>query len=90
MQKVGHKQFPCVCGFFSFFAILGSHLWHMEFPRLGVKLEQQLPAYATAIAIQNLNHVCNLHHGSRQYRILNPLSEARGWNYIFMGAIRVR
>ena len=31
---------------FSFF--LGSHLWHMEVPSLGVKLEMSLPAPAAA------------------------------------------
>ena len=34
--------------FFFSFVFLGLHLWHMEVPRLGVKLELQLPAYATA------------------------------------------
>ena len=28
------------------FVYLGAHLLHMEVPRLGVKLELQLPAYA--------------------------------------------
>ena len=27
---------------------LGSHLWHVEVPRLGVGLEVQLPSYTTA------------------------------------------
>ena len=34
--------------FLSFF--LGPHLLHMEVPKLGVKLELQLPAYATVTA----------------------------------------
>ena len=34
----------------SFFCYLGSHPWHMEFPRLWVELELQLPAYAAATA----------------------------------------
>ena len=50
------------CLFVLFFVLLGSHLWHMEVPRLGVQLELQLPAYAIAIATQDLNHVCDLHH----------------------------
>ena len=49
----------------------------MEVPRLGVKLELQLPAYTTATAMQDLSHVWNLHHSSGQHQILNPLSEAR-------------
>ena len=41
---------------------LGSHMQHMEVPRLGVESELQLPAYATATATWDLSHVCNLHH----------------------------
>ena len=51
--------------------------WHMEVPRLGVKLELQLPAYTTATATQDLSHVCDLHYSSEQHQILNPLSKAR-------------
>ena len=42
----------------------------------GGESEQQLPAYTTATL--DLSHICNLHHSSRQWWILNPLSEARG------------
>ena len=49
----------------------------MEIPRIGVELELQLPAYATATATSDLSHICNLHHSSQQHQILNPLSEAR-------------
>ena len=68
------------------FAFLPPHLWHMEVPRLGVQSELQLPAYttATATAISDLSHVCNLHHSSRQRQILNPLSEARDRTSILM------
>ena len=56
----------------------------MEVPRLGAELELQLPAYPTATATQDLNHVCNLHHSSQQSRILNPLSEARDQSRILV------
>ena len=46
--------------FFLSFFFLGLHLQHMEVPRLGVKLELQLPAYATAMP--DLSRVCDLHH----------------------------
>ena len=36
--------------FFFFLVFLGPHLQHMEVPRLGVEVELQLPAYATATA----------------------------------------
>ena len=39
---------------FSFFlAVLGPHLLYVEVPRLGVKLELHLLAYATAAAMQD-------------------------------------
>ena len=47
-----------------FFSFLGVHLWHMEVPRLGVKSELQLPAYAIATATQDPSRVCNLYHSS--------------------------
>jgi len=46
----------------------------MEVPMLGVKLELQLLAYATARATQDLSHVCDLLYSSWQLQILNPLS----------------
>ena len=49
----------------------------MEVPRLGVEWELQLPAYATVTVMQDLSHICELHHRSRQWGILNPLSKAR-------------
>ena len=49
----------------------------MEVPRLGVKSELQLPAYATATAAWDLSHICDLYHSSQQHQILNPLSEAQ-------------
>ena len=46
-----------------FVCFLWLHLWQMEVPRLGVKLELQLPAYTTAMP--DVNHICaksvNLH-----------------------------
>ena len=64
-------------GFFVFLPCLGPLPRHMEVPRLGVEWElsrlptpepQQRGIKAT---------VCNLHHSSRQRRILNPLSKSR-------------
>ena len=62
----------------------------MEVPRLEVKLELQLPAYATATATQDSSHICDLHHSSRQHQIPNPLSEARDWTYNLMVPSRIR
>ena len=56
----------------------------MEVPRLGVELQQQLLAYATAVATQDLSHVCNLHHSSQQYQIFNQLRETRDQTHNLM------
>ena len=68
-----------------FFFFLGPHLRRMEVPRLRVKLEPQLPAYATAMP--DLSHICNLHCSSWQCQILNQVSEARGQTHILMDIV---
>ena len=69
--------------FLSFlFFFLGLHLWHMEITWLEVESELQLPATATATAMQDPSRVCDLHHSSQQQWILNPLSENRDSNQI--------
>ena len=40
-------------------------------------MELQLLAYTTATAPPDPSHISDLHPSSRQYQILNPLSEAR-------------
>ena len=50
--------------FFSPF-ILGLHMWHMEFPKLGVQLELQLPVYTTATATGDLSRICERHSITR-------------------------
>ena len=60
-----------------FFFFLGLHLWQMDVPRLQVESELQLPAYATTTATSDPWCICNLHHSSRQCRILKLLSKAR-------------
>ena len=49
----------------------------MEVHGLGVELELQLQAYATATAILDPSYICDLSCSLQQWRILNPLSEAR-------------
>ena len=55
----------------------------MEIPRLGVELELQLLAYATAIATQGLG----LSNSGWQCWILNLLSKARDWTWVLMGSL---
>ena len=49
----------------------------MEVLKVGVELERQLLACATVTTTSDPRHVCDLHCGSGQSRILYPLSEAR-------------
>ena len=49
---------PCFTLFLFFFSEL--HLWPMEVPRLEVKLELQLLAHATATAMPDRSHICDL------------------------------
>jgi len=72
-----------------FFLILGLHPQHMEVPRLGVKSELQLPAYATATATWDPSPVCDLHHSSGQCQILNPPNKARDQTHILKDTSRV-
>ena len=66
-------QGPCI---FFFFYFLQLHLWHMV-PRLGVRLELQLPDCITATATADPSCICDLHHSLQQCWILNSLSKAR-------------
>ena len=61
----------------------------MKVPRLGVESELQLPAYATATAMQDPSSICDLHHSSQQCCILTPLREARDQTHILMATPQV-
>ena len=58
--------------FFSFFLFRASPTTY-GVPRLEVKLELQLLAYAMARATQDPGHVCDLHQSSWKRQIPNPL-----------------
>ena len=75
--NVAAHVFSLFLSFFFFFCFLGPHPWYMEVLVLGVKSELQPPAYATATAMQDLSHICDLHHSSWQCWILNLLRDAR-------------
>ena len=64
--------------FLSFF-FFKPHLQHIEVLMLGVGSGLQLPAYttATATAMADLSHICDLHHSLWQHRILSPLNKPR-------------
>ena len=55
----------------------------MEVPRLGVKSELHVPAYATDTAVWDLSHIWDLHHS------LYPLSRAKDQTCILMDTSRV-
>ena len=61
----------------------------MEVPRLGVQSELQLPAYTTATATPDPSHVCDLHHSSWPYWILNLLSKTRDQTHNLMVPSRI-
>ena len=73
MKICAHQELWALSHFilFLFFAFSGSHLRHMEVPRLGVELELQLPAYTMATATRDPSRVCDLHYSSWQRWVLN-------------------
>ena len=74
--------------FLFFFFFLGPHLEHMEVPRLGVELELQLPAAATATLDPTC--ICSLYYSSWHCQSLSPLSRARDRTCILMVTSWVR
>ena len=60
----------------------------MEVSKLGVESELQLSTYATATAMWDLSHVCDLYHTHGQCQILNQVSKARDWAHIHMNTIQ--
>ena len=56
----------------------------MEVPRLGTNQSCSHWPTQFAIATQGLSYICDQHHVSWKCWILNPLSKARDWIYIFM------
>ena len=85
MPLVSYKI--CLISFFSF--LFRASTAHMEIPKLGLKLELQLLAYAMATATPDPSRNCDLHRSSWQCQILNTLSEARSWTCILMDTIPV-
>ena len=69
---------------------LGPNPWHMEVPRLGVKLELLLLACATATATPDPSCICSLHHSSQQHWMLKPLSKARDQTCVLMDPSQIR
>ena len=63
-----------------FFVFSGLHLLHMKVPR---------SVYTTATATPDPSRICNLHHSSRQHRILNTLRKTRDWTCILMDTSQV-
>ena len=60
----------------------------MEVSRLGVELELQLLACATAT--QDLSRICDLYCSSQQHQILNPLSDARDGTCVLVNTGQIR
>ena len=64
-EVIPHCSFVLFC-FVCIFVVLGLHLWCMACPRLGVKSELLLLAYARAKAMPDPSRVCDVHHSSQQ------------------------
>ena len=79
LEKLRNLTPPFHITFFFFF-FFGAYVT----PRLGVKLELQLPAYITATATLDPSCVCNLYHSLGQHWILNPVSGPRDRTRILM------
>ena len=88
-NNLSHACIPFILFFFFFvfFVFQGPYLWHMEIPRPGGKLDLQMLAYATAIAMLVPSRVSDLHHSSWQRWIVNPLSKARDQTRVLMDTI---
>ena len=75
--------------FIYLFLLLRLLLWHMEVPKVGIKLELQLLAYATATATWDPSCNWDLYHCSQQRWILNPLNKARDGTCVLMDASQI-
>ena len=54
-----------------------------------IKSELQLPAYATATAMWDPSHICDLYHRSWQCQILDPLSKAKDQTRILIDTSQI-
>ena len=74
--------------FFFLFCCFKATPTALEVPRLGMN-QLQLLAYARATETWDPSHVCNLHHNSQQFQILNSLNKARDWACVLMDTSQV-
>ena len=90
LERKGKVLSISILFLFLCFCFLGLYPWHLEVPRVGVESELQLQAYSTVTAMQDPRRICDLHHISRQCRILNPLGKARDQTHILRDTSWVR
>ena len=72
-----------------FFLILGPYLRHMEVSRLGSNWSCSCWPTPQPQPRQDPSGIRDLHHSSRQCRILNPLNKVRDWTWVLMDASQV-
>ena len=89
---MNQQEIFCLYSFFFPLIFFRPHLWHMEVPRLRVKLSCncQLMPTATATATPDPSRVFDAHHSSQQRQSLNPLSEAGDQTHILMVPSQIR
>ena len=56
-------------------------------PRLGIELELWPLVYTTTTAMPDPSCICDLHHSSWQFHILNPLSKARDQTFNLIATV---
>ena len=62
----------------------GSHLWHVEVPRLGGGIRATAAGLHHSHSNATQLHFCDLHHSKWQHQTLNPLREDRDRTLILM------
>ena len=92
VSTVPQWELHIVCRLFFFFFVflpfLGLLQRHVEVPMLGIEVELQLAA--TATAMPDPSCICDLHYSLWQLRILNPLSKARNQTCNLMVPSQIR
>ena len=74
----------------SFFCFFRAALMAYESSQARGQIRATAAGLHLSIATPDPSHVCDLHHSSRQCRILNPLSKARDRTHNLMVPSRIR
>ena len=84
LPVASQSEFPLFPGAYLFFFFVFFGDISTAYGSSQAELELHLPAYATATAMQDVGHLCDLHHSSQQHWILNTLSKGRDQTQVLM------